>query len=249
MFTTDDRARVRSSLVAHARIDPNISGAAVVGSGARDEEDRWSDIDLALQLEKGAEEPSIVEDWTHWTNQEFGVADTLDIFARDVRYRVLLLSSSLQIDLSFWPHDQFRATETKFRLLFGTANAPTVAPTPDHETAIGMGWLYALHARSAIARGKVWQAVTMLDELRNQVITLMCLRLNLNAWHGRDADRLPDEAKQALQHSRANTITTDSLDNSLAALSALLLTEIERHDPNRAEQLRAPFAAFSGGLG
>lgn len=245
MFTTDDRSRVRNSLVAHARIDPNIIGAAVVGSGARDEEDQWSDIDLVLQLEASAAEPSIVEDWTDWIDKQFGVADTLDVFAGGVRYRVCLLSSSLQIDLSFWPHDQFRATETKFRLLFGTANQPTVAPSPALEKTIGMGWLYALHARSAIARGKVWQAVMMLDELRNQVIALMCLRLDLNAWHGRDADTLPEEAQQGLRQSRASTITTDSLDNSLVALSALLLTEIEWHEPNRAEQLRAPFAALS----
>lgn len=248
MFTTDDRSQVRNSLVAHARIDPKISGAAIVGSGARDEEDQWSDIDLALQLETGAAEPPIVEDWTDWITKQFGVADTLDIFAGGVRYRVLLLSSSLQIDLSFWPHDQFRATETKFQLLFGTANDPTVAPTPDHEKAIGMGWLYALHARSAIARGKVWQAVMMLDELRNQVIALMCLRLDLNAWHGRDADRLPEAAQRALRQSHAGFITTESLDNSLIALSALLLTEIEWHDPKRAELLRAPFAALSANV-
>lgn len=108
-----------------------------------------------------------------------------------------------------------------------------------------MGWLYALHARSAIARGNLWQAVMMLDDLRNQVITLMCLRLDLNAWHGRDADQLSDEDQQCLLQSRANTITADSLEDSLVALSALLLTEIEWHDANRAEQLRAPFADLS----
>lgn len=36
------------------------------------------------------------------------------------------------------------------------------------QAVIGIGWLYALHARSALARGKLWQAMIMLDDLRNQ---------------------------------------------------------------------------------
>ncbi|TGO04618.1 hypothetical protein SERN_2211 [Serinibacter arcticus] len=31
-------------------MDPSVVGAALVGSGARDAEDDWSDIDLVLQL-------------------------------------------------------------------------------------------------------------------------------------------------------------------------------------------------------
>ena len=50
-----------------------------------------------------------------------------------------------------------------------------------------MGWLYALHARSAIARGRSWQADMMLAEMRNQVIALACHRLGVNPADGRDA--------------------------------------------------------------
>ena len=151
MFTSDERSELRAVLIRQASADPRISGAALVGSTARDAEDQWSDVDLVLQLAPEAHELDVVEEWTRSIDQLSGLADILDVIADGVRYRVFLLNSSLQIDVSFWPHDQFRATEPAFRLLFGTANPPTRPPSVDVDRAVGMGWLYAIHARSAVS--------------------------------------------------------------------------------------------------
>lgn len=86
---------------------------------------------------------------------------------------------------------QFRATEGGFQLFIGPANTLTSAVGPDLDQTIGMGWVYAIHARSALARGKLWQAVIMLDELRNQFTALVCARHGPNPWHGREVGRLP----------------------------------------------------------
>lgn len=113
------------------------------------------------------------------------MAPTYLKYAAGILYRVLLLENSLQVDLSFWPDDQFRATEPGFKIVFGEANAPTTPPVSDPERLAGMGWLYALHARSAIARGRPWQAVLMLDGIRDQIISLLCVRHGLNPHQGR----------------------------------------------------------------
>ena len=194
MFATQERSRIRDALIARARADDQIVGAALVGSAARGEEDAWSDIDVVLQLAPDADEPAVVEAWTRWIDDRFTVADTLDVVA-GARYRVLLLASSLQIDVSFWPYAEFRGTGESFQLVFGAPNPPSLQSAPDLDALIGMGWLYALHARSAIARGRPWQAVMMLDDLRNQIISLACIRHGLNPWHGRDVDRLPPLSK------------------------------------------------------
>lgn len=160
MFESSEREGIRDRLIAHAQVDPDTVGAAIVGSGARGQDDEWSDIDLVLQLADHADETAVVARWTKWIDEQFSTADTLDVMAGGVRYRVFLLSSSLQIDLSFFPHEQFRATENAFSLLFGSPNTPS-KPTPlNVDNVIGMGWLYALHARSAHARGKLWQAAS-----------------------------------------------------------------------------------------
>jgi len=245
MFTVDERERLRDAMIAHAQAFPDIVGAALVGSAARGREDRWSDIDLVLQLAPDGDEPSVVAAWTAWMRGQADVADTLDVHARDARYRVFLLASSLQVDVSFWPYDAFRATEDGFALVFGAANAATRPAPADVDAMIGMGWLYALHARSAVARGRVWQATIMLDHLRDQTIALACLSEGLDPWHGRDADRLPIALRTALVAARAGTVTVDALSASLAALTRTYADEVARHDLARAERLEAPLAVMA----
>ena len=241
MFTPAERSELQAELITRARADPSISGAALVGSVARDAEDEWSDIDLVLQLAPGVDEPSVVKEWTSSIDALGRVADVLDVIAGGVRYRVFLLVSSLQIDVSFWPHDEFRATEPGFRLLFGKANKPTDPVPVNMDRTIGMGWLYAIHARSAVARGRTWQATMMLDELRTSLITLMCIRADVNPWHGRDVDRLPPADLAALVHSRAVGVGGAELELSRQSLTHQFFEEIKLHDPVRAARLESPF--------
>ncbi|WP_336156717.1 nucleotidyltransferase domain-containing protein [Amycolatopsis sp. VC5-11] len=250
LFEVAERVRVRAELIAAARHDADIAGAALVGSAARGTEDRWSDIDLVLQLAEDADEPAVVARWTQSLDEKFGVADTLDVTSREgVRYRVFLLGSSLQVDLSFWPHELFRATEDGFQLVFGQANEPTRVAEPGSEQMIGMAWLYALHARSAIARGRTWQAVLMLDDLRDQIIALECLRHGLNPWHGREVDRLPEPVLATLRDGRAASVSSVELERSRQALLQHYLSAVAHHDAERAAALRRALDPDQRGAG
>ena len=176
---------------------------------------------------------------------QHSAADHVDVMAGGVLYRVFLLESSLQVDVSFWPEDQFRATEPGFRLLFGSPQ-PATEPRPmDRSHAIGMAWLYALHARSAIARGRTWQAVMMLDHLRDQVLVLGCLRHGFNPHHGREADRLPSELLDSLARARATSTGLSELARSNAALLQLLVAEVEVHDSDLARRLAVPLSILA----
>jgi hypothetical protein len=105
-----------------------------------------------------------------------------------------------------------------------------------------MGWLHAIHARSAVARGRLWQATMMLDELRNGLTTLMCIRAGLNPWHGREVDQLPSEDLSRLETSRAQRIDAETLDRSRILMTRQFLDEVALHDRDRFERLRTPFA-------
>jgi len=242
MFSAAERTTIRAELIALAERDPRIIGAALAGSAARGTEDAWSDIDLLLQLDPAADEPEVVADWTDVIGTRFGTADTLDVLAVGVRYRVFLLRSSLQVDVSFWPHDHFRATEPAFQLLFGAPNPPTKPAPLNTDTAIGMAWLYALHARSATARDKPWQASMMLDELRNRIIDLKCSRAGLNSWHGREVDQLAATELEQLAATRAVNLTPEDLYASRLLLVDLLLNEVALIDPSRAARLEPALA-------
>ncbi|RNI23985.1 nucleotidyltransferase domain-containing protein [Flexivirga caeni] len=228
-----------------AHADDEVVGAALVGSAATRREDAWSDIDLVLQVRRDADPAKVASRWTAQFYDQHGAAHHLDVIAGGVLYRVFLLASSLQVDVSFWPEDEFRATESGFALLFGTPQPSTEPRNPEASHEIGMAWLYALHSRSAIARRHVWQATMMLDHLRDQLLVLACVRHGLNPHHGREADRLPASVLTVLQQARAASVAEPALVRSHTALVTALADEVALHDPRLAADLTAPLNALA----
>ncbi|GAB2471597.1 hypothetical protein GCM10027063_10180 [Promicromonospora xylanilytica] len=245
MFTPAEREQLRKELIEAAHADDDVVGAALVGSAATGREDAWSDIDLVLQVRRDTDPAEVASRWTAEFYDHRGAAHHLDVIAGGVLYRVFLLESSLQIDVSFWPEDQFRATESGFALLFGTPQPSTEPREPEASREIGMAWLYALHSRSAIARGRVWQATMMLDHLRDQLLVLACVRHGLNPHHGRDADRLPVPFLTVLQQARAASLAEPELARSHTALVRALADEVALHDPGLAADLATSLDALA----
>lgn len=238
MFSIPEREALRDRLIAAARSDDRITAAAVVGSGATDGEDAWSDIDLALRLADGLKPEDVAAAWTTRIYQSAGAVDHVDVWSQSALYRVFLLRSSLQVDLSFWPGDAFAPTGASFRLLFGESNQPRPARSPAPGAPIGMGWLYALHARSSIARGRALQALYMINAMREQVITLACLRHELPAHEGRGADDLPAGLRQGLAETLVRDLSRHELRRAFTASVGALLDEAQRADPDREQRLR-----------
>jgi len=230
VFDAHEREALRAHLVSVAKADDRIAAAALLGSAARGEEDSWSDIDLALRLVPGAVPEAVADAWMARVAESELVVDHLDIRASGALYRVLLLGSTLQVDLSFWPHDQPLAAGAPVEVLFGEVPVlPTSATdTDDPVIAVRMGWLYALHARSALGRHRVWQAIWMLESIRNVVAALYCRRLGLPMSEGRGVDRLPAELLAGLAGSMPARVDPDQLWAGFAVLIGLLLEEAER---------------------
>ena len=107
-----------------------------------------------------------------------------------------------------------------------------------------MGWLYALHVRSSIERGRVWQAEYMLSAMRDQVLALACLRHGLPAVEGRGIDRLPPEATAAAGLVRS--LEAAELRRAFGVVTEALVAEIERADTGLAERLAVPLRELTG---
>ena len=182
VFSVKEREALRTRLARFAEADEQISAAALLGSAARDELDQWSDIDLALRLVPDAEPELVADVWAARVADTEQVVDQLDIRASGALYRVLLLASSLQVDLSFWPHERPLTGGAPVAVLFGEVPVAPVEPVDgldESRSAVRMGWLFALHVRSALGRGRCWQAVGMLESIRNVLVGLYC-RLGLD---------------------------------------------------------------------
>lgn len=232
MFSVSERDQLRRDLVNAADVDPRVVGAALTGSAAVGREDRWSDIDFALSVERDVD--AVVVDWTALM-YACGAVGHLDVRHGKTLFRVFLMRSTLQVDIAFWPSDEFGATGPTFKLLFGEANAVPPAGQPDRDELVGLAWLYALHARSSIARGRRWQALYMINGMRDHVMSLRCLREGVNAVQGRGLDDLRDAG--AFAGTLVLSTHPDELRRAFQVLTGLLVEEIT--EPELREAVRA----------
>ena len=211
MFTPEARSQLRSNLLEYAARDERISGAAVTGSAAVDREDQWSDIDLAFGVIDVAKLSDVLSDWTKLMYEKHSAVHHVDVKSGTWVYRVFLLASTLQVDLAFAPATDFRPLAASFRLVFGNANTPQNTPPPLASDIIGLGWLYALHARSCIARRRLWQAEYMISGLRDHALALACVRSGVPTVHGRGLDQLPREVTAKFESSLVRQLEPDEL--------------------------------------
>ncbi len=171
---------------------------------------------------------------------EHAAVHRLDVARGETLYRVFLLSSTLQVDISFWARAEFGAIGPPFACCSETAATPRIAAAPSAVELVGMGWLYALHARSSIARGRVWQAEYMISAMRDQVLALACLQHGVPAVQGRGMDSLPPEATAAVAPALVRSLEIPELKRAFAASIRALLVEAERADPGLAARLTEP---------
>ena len=245
IFTPQRRERLFDTLVAKARSDDRIIAAAVVGSASVGREDRWSDLDLALGLAEAAEMSEIMADWTETMYRDHGTVHHLDVWRGPSCFRVFLLADTLQVDVAFRPPPDFRATSSTFRLLFGEASDHPPAPPPDANELIGLGWVYALHVRSSLERGRVWQAENMLSHMRENVLALACLRHGLPTYEGRGIDELPPNVTESLTEVLPRSANVAELRRAFRMTLDALLSEIAEADSDLLVRLRGPLRTLS----
>ena len=240
MFSVDDRAALRDALIDAARRDARISGVALTGSSSTGAEDAWSDIDLAFGVAAGASRAALVAQFTDRMYREHEAVHHTDVMAGAALFRVFLLRNTLQVDLAFWPETEFGAIASTFKLVSGTARERPAFPGPSAEPLIGMAWLHALHVRSCIARGKLWQAEYMISGVRDHVLALACVRHGVPAMQGRGMDLLPAEVTAPVAGALVRSLDVAELRRAFASACELLLGEIEFVDAGLAARLSAP---------
>lgn len=240
IFSSQKREQIREELVAAARADARIAGAAHLGSAALGLQDRWSDIDLALCLAPEADWNMVLLDWTTRMYRDYAAVANYDVRWGEILYRVFLLDNTLQVDLSFWPANTLHAVSAKFSLIFGSAAEPIASPVPELRDLIGMAWLYALHVRSSIGRSRLLQAEHMLSGMRDNVLALMCSRHGVTAVQGRGLDDLPEQQTVRAAECLARSLEIVELKRAFRLTMDTLLEEVRYADAGLATKLERP---------
>jgi hypothetical protein len=227
MFSVEERDRVRQRLLEMARADDRVVAGAEIGALVTGGGDRWSDLDLTFGVSEGASVDTVLAEWTKDVVREFDAAHLFDLPFRTTIYRVFLLPSNLQVDLSFTPASDFGALGPKFRLLFGETVEREATPPPSAHHVFGLGVHHAVRARICIERGRVWQAEYWISALRDEALTLATLRRGLEPSYGRGFDQLPAETLSLACSALVRSLGPEELLRALSGGVELLLQEAD----------------------
>jgi hypothetical protein len=202
VFSVEQRDALRERVLQLAAEDERVVAGAAVGSLAAGTGDQFSDLDLTFAVTDEAAVDEVLADWTQTLVDDLDAVQLVDLQAGPTVYRVFVFPDALQFDLSLTPAAQFRPAGPKFRLLFGETapeadqQAPRApgglfiaTPTTAHDI-FGWGVIYALHAKTCIERGRLWQAEHYTDAVRDHALSLACLREGQVAVQARGYDDL-----------------------------------------------------------
>jgi hypothetical protein len=223
VFTEQERDRVRRWLLDRAEADERVVAAAIVGSEAQGQVDRWSDLDLTFGVSTGVDE--VLSDWTSALVEEFGVAVLFDLPVESTVYRVFLFPGSLQVDLSFAPAAEFGSRGPAFKLLFGSAVEHPAGPRPDASYLTGMAIHHLVRARICVERERFWQAEYWLGEARDLALMLACGNRGLESAHGRGYDALPADVRAGFEPALVRSLERAELLRALEMVVAAVLRE------------------------
>lgn len=224
-FTPAYRDNVASTILRWASTDDRVIPAAIVGSMATGPGDRWSDLDLSFAVDIHIPVVQVLEDWSLKLATQFSAIKLFDLTVGQSIYRVFLLPSCLQLDLSFSPADQFGAIGPQFKLLFGTAVEKPQIPLPPAEDLLGYAIHHLLRARICIERGRVLQAEYWVNSARNYTLNFACLQHGFSAFHGRGFDQLPSNVRDQIPATFVHSLDRESLFAALSATVALLVDQ------------------------
>jgi len=209
----------------------------MTGSATGGVQDAWSDVDLAFGVRDREAIPGVLADWTAMMYRDHGALHHVDVVVGAWTYRVFMLANQLQVDLAFAPAEEFGARAPTFRLMFGSSVELPRPRRPSPEEIFGMGWLYALHVRSSIERGRLWQAEYFLACLRGEVLKLACVRYGLPTSEARGVDRLPPEVTQPLEKALVGLLEPSQLRRAFAAATEALVAEARLLDRALSDRL------------
>lgn len=228
---------IRDELLARVvdalREDGRIVAAVLVGSGAFGFRDEEADLDLVAAVGMGHDAAAVYQDWAARVGEVLPVvylAWPPGPFQRAHRLHNALLDAGgalLELDLSFAPLSDLRATREHWRVLFdrtGEAQErmavplPPLPPLEESLPLVSAACHRVLECRKALRRGRLWQAALVLHELQELTLHIAVQSRFDDERRRTNHQRLVDDLPTALLEEVAGTFAPAEREALAAAL-------------------------------
>ncbi len=239
--------------------DERISGALLVGSGAKGFRDRYSDVDLTILVD---DEARLEEIYTDWWIRLHALLPVIDAFKEPSSHLYgLLLDRYMEIDIGFQGESALFERKPNWKILFDKRGVipdlmkprekSIIDQVTAHEKRLQDSWYYIIHTISAIQRGQNLRASFFIGFLRDEAILMAGLNKGLNTSlrsYFAEADKLPEEIKKRITDTLpASTEPAEQL-RALRAVVDIYYEEAERLDGKlgmqRTSKLRAAMREY-----
>ncbi|MDX6510725.1 MAG: hypothetical protein QOE36_229 [Gaiellaceae bacterium] len=221
-YTEEERATIAAELVELLRGDEDVAAVELIGSLATGTADAFSDVDIAVRVERVDAIATVADRWTARVHERLAVVAHFAVEFPPDQVRGFLLENLLEIDLGF--SSEARATEI-----------PPSEPRFDFHT--GVGWHDVVHAAAALARGRRWRAHMYIAGIRDRTLTMAAERHGLIADEFKGIDDLPAEELGPLEATLAASLEPAELRRVLLVVTRAFIDEVRRGDEEAAKRL------------
>jgi hypothetical protein len=229
LYTPEERDQIATQLGELLAGDERVARAELSGSGADGYADRWSDVDLVVEVAKGFDQREVADGWIGRIYEAVPVVHHYAVSFGDEHVRGFLLQNLLEVDLGFQPAAGREGGDW---------------PGPDPEGEAGFAWHDAVHAGVAAARGRPWRAQYHIGLLRWRTLALATHRLGLDLGEYKGVDDLPAEVLDPLEEGLPRSLEPAEVSRAARAATQAFLSELTRTQPELADRLAVPLLEF-----
>lgn len=258
MFTIEERKIALQNLFQYFSRIEEVKAIALVGSIAREEFDRYSDIDLSIIIDDEAVEKI-------WINAEGflkKVFNCFKIFKQVYGEKDLLvgvfLNNCLEIDIGFTSQAKFEAKSIskenlKYKFLYKRKDFFIEENEfhPNHNIGTLLNarvndmWYDFKNAIIALKRGNLFRAVKSIEQIRDQILEFHTKLNGLELKHFKGVDKLSDYIKDKIKEAHFSEISYPELRRSLIAYLMLFVEDLSSFDRKQdGEEYLALFKRF-----
>jgi hypothetical protein len=241
LYTPEDRSEALKQLLDAAESDSSIGAGIIVGSGAYGFLDEYSDIDLSFVVTSPEVLHDVFDQWRSIVPNLFPVFEHTESIRGDHSLlHVYMLDNCLEVDIGFICFNVLAGKRKHWKVAFDRIGgveeklADTWESLQDshkerlescYTSRIKAIWHYIQHCAVAIKRNRLWQAVSDIEDMRMQAVTLHAFCNGLDPGRYHDVDGMENEFRSTLAGTLVKSINQQSLAKALREVAACFFRE------------------------